>query len=544
MTIFVRRFRAVIFHALVCGALCGLFSMPAHAAFQGTPDAAIFADHFAVLEDHERALEGAPAGRPKPPPISTIVFKPPVKSLPPLPDIHETKGITQRILIEKSRCLGCAPDAAAAATGLPIGVFENALRLAIEKGWRAGYDEMRAAAPRATPPHLDEPEARRDFYLRYIRRIVHGWQVAVVHTQRANNRIGEAEADRFNAVLRRTLPPSGIRPQAPQRMRTGWVSDKEMDWLDRRAGKVRQPKKRLADKDAKRIAERFVQPAGKPVVENAGVEGDSNIIPFARIATGYADDMLLGSARAFLPEGTQVWSRTGGQWTLEALKQRVAVSGGAAWPLGEATKLGATMTWGRGWRDGARPWGSESLLVSPFISYAMSENVRLRAYGGAGYRTDHVETRDQSVAYGGSSLFSGASIEGMWEFGALRFRPAGHLSMSRLQVTSGEAAGEARSRGRATYKNGFTYSLPETHFFSKVEPFASVATHWTFDRIDREARFADVPLKSEFGGDVESGILLKALGNLIDARLATGIEDIGETGFTNYMVTGRVKFSF
>lgn len=538
-----RRRCAAIGYALVCGVLSGLFPMPAQAAFDGVPDAAIFADHFAVLEDHERALEGAPAGRPKPPPISTFVLAPPVESLPPLPDIHEVKGIEPRLLLEKSECPHCTPAAAAAATGVPVGVFENALRLAAEKGWRAGYDEMRAAAPRAAPPHIDEPETRHAYYLRYIRRIVHGWQVAAVHTLQARGGVKEADAERYLAVLRRTMPPSGAKPHAPQRMRTGWVSDKEMDWLDRRAGTVRQPKKRLADKDAKRIAERFAQPTEKPTTEGA-VEGNGNIIPFARIATGYADDLLLGGARAFLPADAQVWSRTGGQWTLDAAKQRVAVSGGMAWPLDEATKIGATATWGRGWRDSAKPWGSETLLVSPFVSYAMSENVHLRAYGGAGYRSDHVDLASQGLDYSGSSLFSGASIEGAWQFGALRFKPAGHLSLTRLQVTSDDASGEARARGRATYRNGFTYRLSVTRFFSRIEPFANLETHWTFDRIDREAGYADVPLKSEFSGDLESGVLLKALGNLIDARLATGVEDIGEAGAMNYVVMGRVKFSF
>lgn len=538
-----RRLRAAFVCAFACGALFGAASGPARAApFTGAPDAGIFVDHFAVLEEHQRALDQAPAAAPPRPAISSIVARPRRTALPPLPDIHEVKGMTARLLLEKSGCRGCAPGPAAAATGVPVGVFENALRRAVEKGWRAGYREMYAAASRAEPPGIAGTDARHAYYLRYIRSIAHGWQVAVVRTLRDRNRISVAFADRYLAVLARTMPPPGPRPHAAQRLRTGWVSDEEMDRLDRRHDVRERP--RLADPDARRIAETFVAPAQKQQSANAATEGSNNVIPFARLATGYADDMLLGPARSFLPSDAQLWSRTGGTWTLDSALQRVAVSGGVAWPLDETTRLGTAVTWGRVWRDGQRMWSGESFYVSPFVSHAMNEHLRLRVYGGVGYRSDSVDTASYGVDYSGSSLFSGTSLEGNWRFGRLRFSPSGHLDMSRVGVASDAASGEFRTRGRATYRSGFSYSLPETRYFSKIEPFASIATHWTFDSIEREAALADIPVKSEVAGTVESGLLLKALDDLVDARLTTGIADIGAVRETNYTVSGQLRFSF
>ncbi|MEX1154279.1 hypothetical protein [Parvibaculum sp.] len=540
-----RRLRAAFGCALACGALLGPLAAPARAAtFAGAPDAAIFTDHFALLQEHERAIDRAPAAAPARPPISSLAVRQRRASLPPLPDIHEVKGITARLLLEKSGCLACAPGPAAAATGLPVGVFETALRRAVEEGWLAGYREMRAAAPRAVPPGVKGAAAREAHSLRYIRSIVHGWQVAVVRTLRARNRITVREAERYLAVLDRTMPPPGRHPHAKQRIRTGWVSDAELDRLDRRHAPP-VPQKRLADPDTRRIAETFVAPTGKkPQTSQSAVEGNSNVIPFARLATGYADDMLLDRARSFLPSETQIWSRAGGNWTLDGALQRVAVSGGVAWPLGEATRIGTAVTWGRGWRDNRKSWVGESLFISPFVSYAMSAHVRLRVYGGVGYRSDRVDAADDGLSYTGNSFFSGASVEGAWRFGNLRFSPSARIGASRVRLASPEASGEARSRGRATYSNGFSYKLPATRHFSKIEPFADFTTHWTFDRVEREAALAEIPVKSEIAGAIESGVLLKALDDFVGARLAAGVADIGARDETNYTVSGQLKLAF
>lgn len=543
-----RRLRAAFEGALVFGAVCaaafGLSAAPARAAaFSGAPDAAIFADHFAVLDEHERAVDRAPAAAPPRPPISSFVARQRRSPLPPLPDIHEVDGISTRLLLKRSDCPGCAPAPAASATGVPVGVFENALRRAVREGWRAGSNEMRAAAARAAPPGFRGEAARQAYYLLYVRRIVHGWQVAVVHTLRARNEITPREAERYLAVLERTMPPPGARPHAPQRIRTGWVSDAEMDQLDRRYAPPK-PQPRLADPDIRRINETFVAPTEKPRRQAAAVDGNSNMIPFARLATGYADDLLLDRARFFLPADTQLWSRAGGNWSLDGTLQRFAVSGGVAWPLDETTRVGTAVTWGRGWRDGQRMWSGESFYVSPFVSHAMNEHLRLRVYGGVGYRADSVDTATYGIDYSGSSLFSGASLEGSWRFGRLRFSPSGHLGMSRIGVASDTASDEFRTRGRATYRSGFSYPLPETRYFSKIEPFASVATHWTFDSIEREAALAEIPAKSEVAGTLESGLLLKALDDLVDARLTAGITDIGAARETNYTVSGQLRFSF
>ncbi|MEQ8826396.1 MAG: hypothetical protein RIC82_01285, partial [Parvibaculum sp.] len=54
---------AAICLALISGALMGLAGGSAQAAYEGAPDGAIFADHFAVLEAHEKLLNGAPTSR-------------------------------------------------------------------------------------------------------------------------------------------------------------------------------------------------------------------------------------------------------------------------------------------------------------------------------------------------------------------------------------------------------------------------------------------------------------------------------------------------
>ncbi|MEQ8268463.1 MAG: hypothetical protein RH982_14805 [Parvibaculum sp.] len=541
MAKFARRLCAAAGSAFVCGTLFGPWAAPARAAYAGAPDGAIFSDHYAVLEEHEKVLNGAPVAAPARPPIAEFIVRPRRASLPPLPDIHEVDGITVDQLIARSNCPGCLPGPAAEATGLPAGVFEGAWRRAAEAGWRAGYDEMRAAADRAVPPGVESTPARRAYYLRYIRRIVHGWQGAVVHTLRAQKKITIREAVRYQAVLDRTLPRPGAAPYAPQRVRTGWVSDEEMDALDRRYAPPVQ-KTRLTDTDANRIAERFTPPAVEEKKSKAA--GNSNIIPFARLATGYAYDFLAADVRAFLPADTQIWSRTGGNWTLDTASRRLVVSGGAAWPLGEATKIGTAVSWGRSWRDGRKPWTAETFFVSPFIAHALSEHVKLRAFGGAGYRSDHVAAETYSADYGGQSLYSGASVEGSWAFGRLQFVPVGQVSLSRLGVASGTAPGEDRARGRATYRNGFTYSMPGTRYISQLEPFANLTTHWTFDRADRQALYAKDTMKNELTGAFESGVRLKALGNLVNARLLTGIEEIGGEDRTDYTVMGEFKFSF
>lgn len=539
---FARRLYAVAGCALVCGALFGSWAEPARAAYTGAPDAAIFNDHYAVLEEHEKMLNGAPVAAPVRPSISEFIVRPRRASLPPLPDIHEVDGITLDQLIARSNCPGCLPGPAAEATGLPVGVFEGAWRRAVKEGWRAGYDEMRAAATRAVPPGVESTPARRAYYLRYIRRIVHGWQTAVVHTLRAQKKITIRETVRYQAVLDRTLPRPGAAPYAPQRIRTGWVSDEEMDALDRRYAPPEE-KTRLVDTDARRIAERFKAPADEVKKNEAAVAGSSNVIPFARLATGYAYDMLVSDVRSFLPADTQLWSRTGGTWTLDSANRRLVVSGGAAWPLDEATKLGTAVSWGRSWREGSKPWMAESLFISPFVTHALGEHVKLRAFGGVGYRTDHVDAPAYSAGYAGNSLYSGASVQGSWKFGRLQFTPAGEVSMSRLDIASAAAA-ESRARGRATYRNGFIYRLPETRYLSRIEPFADLMTHWTFDRADRSALYAKDTMESALTGAFEGGIRLKALDNLIDARLITGVADIGGEGQADYTVTGKLKFSF
>ncbi|MEQ9153100.1 MAG: hypothetical protein RLO06_16600 [Parvibaculum sp.] len=534
---------AAICLALISGALTGLAGGSAQAAYEGAPDGAIFADHFAVLEAHEKLLNGAPTSRPKPPPVSSFLSTRRRASLPPLPDLHEIRGLTVAALATRAGCPRCQPGPAAASLGLPVGLFEEARRAALREGWRAGYDVMRPAVPRAEPPGVGSPAARRAYALRYIRRIVHGWQVAAVRTLSAQKKITAEQSARYLAVLNATLPPPGAAPHAPQRIRTGWVSDEEMNRLDRRRA-PRQATTRLADGDAARIEARFRQPTQKAKNEAAAVEGSGSIIPFARIATGYAERMLLGEAKSFLPDDMQIWSETSGAWTLDGAKHRLIVSGGAAWPLDETTKIGAAISWGRSWRDAASSWGAESFYVSPFVTHGLTEHLSLRAFAGAGTRTDRVDASAYSARYSGSSLHSGASLEGAWAFGGLKFKPAGEVSLSRIDLHSVSAYGETRSRGRATWRNGFTYEVAEEGFFSTVRPYANVETHWTFDRAIRGVPGAVEKLDDDVTGDIETGVFLKALDDLLDMKMATGIADLGVAGDTNYTVSGKISLSF
>ena len=367
--------------------------------------------------------------------------------------------------------------------------------------------------------------------------------MAAVRTLSAQKKITAEQSARYLAVLNATLPPPGAAPHAPQRIRTGWVSDEEMDRRDRRRA-PRQATTRLADGDAARIEARFRQPTQKAKNEAAAVEGSGSIIPFARIATGYAERMLLGEAKSFLPDDMQIWSETSGAWTLDGAKHRLIVSGGGAWPLDETTKIGAAISWGRSWRDAASSWGAESFYVSPFVTHGLTEHLSLRAFAGAGTRTDRVDASAYSARYSGSSLHSGASLEGAWAFGGLKFKPAGEVSLSRIDLHSVSAYGETRSRGRATWRNGFTYDVAEEGFFSTVRPYANVETHWTFDRAIRGVPGAVEKLDDDVTGDIETGVFLKALDDLLDMKMATGIADLGVAGDTNYTVSGKFSLSF
>ena len=538
-----RRLRAVAGYAFVCGLLLGWHAAPARADYRGAPDGAIFADHFAVLEAHEKLLNGAPASNPKPPPVSSFLAVKRRATLPPLPDLNQIDGLTVAGLAMRADCPRCQPGPAAASLGLPVGLFEEARRRALKAGWRAGYDTMRPAVARAEPPGVKSPAARRAYVLRYIRRIVHGWQVAAVATLAAQKKITAEEHARYLAVLTRTLPPPGAAPHAPQRIRTGWVSDAEMATLDSRYA-PKETRTRLADEDRQRIAARFAAPESKPEKEADAVEGTDSVIPFARIATGYAEKMLLGEAQPLLPADMQFWSETSGAWTLDGAKHRLVVSGGAAWPLDETTKIGAAVSWGRSWRDTSTAWGAESFYVSPFVTQGLSEHLSLRAFAGAGARTDHVDAAAWSADYRGTSLHSGASLEGKWNFGRLEFKPAGEVSLNRIVLDGDDAYGEARSRGRATLRNGFVYDAEEAGFFSTVRPYANLETHWTFDRAERETPGAAAKDDDEITGDVETGIFLKALDDLFDMKMATGIADLGQAGATNYTLSGKITLSF
>ncbi len=537
------RSRAAICLALAAGALIGFRTEPVRAAYEGVPDAAIFGDHFSALAEHEKLLNAVPAAPVAPPPVSSIVGKEGRAALPPLPDIHETKGLTLELLALRSDCPRCLPGPAAESTGLPVGLFEGAWRRAMEEGWRAGYDEMRAAATRAKPPGVKSETARRAYYLRYIRRVVHGWQVAVVRTLRAQGKITEDESLRYLAVLNRTLPPPGAAPHAPQRIRTGWVSDEEMVALDRRHA-PRAEVRRLADEDAERIEARFRQPTQSAQKEKAAVEGKDDVIPFARLATGYAHDVLIDEGFSFLPEGAKLWSKTGGDWTLEGEKRRVLISGGAAWTYDEKTKLGATVTWARSWRDGTKNWQGESFFFSPFLSHSLDEHLRLRLFGGAGQRYDRVTAPDYEIAYAGQSFHSGAGLEGGWHFDRLDFKPSGEVSLSRIALSSAVARDEERSRGRATCRVGFVYDAEEEGAFSKVEPFVNFVANWTFDRVEREAASALLTPKNDFAGEFEGGVRLKAFEDFADAQLVTGIDGIGGAEDTDYTLAARLKLSF
>lgn len=538
-----RRLRAVAGYALVCGLLMGWPAAPARAGFEGPPDSAIFADHFAVLEAHEKLLNGAPASRPKPPPVSSFLAAPRRAPLPPLPDLHEIAGLTVAALAVRADCPGCQPSPAAASMGLPVGLFEEARRHALKEGWRAGYDTMRPAVTRAEPPGVRSTAARRAYALRYIRRIVHSWQVAAVRTLQAEKKITAEQSARYLAVLNRTLPPPGAAPKAPQRIRTGWVSDEEMAALDRRLVRKESPL-RLDDADRRRIAERFAIPQSAPRHEEDAVKGNDSVIPFARIATGYAENMLLGETRPLLPEEMQIWSETSGAWTLYGAKHRLVVSGGAAWPLGETTKIGAVVSWGRSWRDTATGWGAESIHVSPFVTHGLTEHLSLRAFAGAGTRSDWVHGKSYRADYRGASLHSGASLDGAWRFGDLQFKPAGEVNLNRLALDSPSAHGEVRSRGRATWRNGFVYDVPESGFFSTMRPYANLEAHWTFDRSERDWPATPEKVSADLTGDIETGVALKALDDLLNMKMTTGIADVGAAGAANYTVMGKISLSF
>ncbi|MEQ8328550.1 MAG: hypothetical protein RH951_15445, partial [Parvibaculum sp.] len=134
--------------------------------------------------------------------------------------------------------------------------------------------------------------------------------------------------------------------------------------------------------------------------------------------------------------------------------------------------------------------------------------------------------------------------EGAWAFGGLKFKPAGEVSLSRIDLHSVSAYGETRSRGRATWRNGFTYDVAEEGFFSTVRPYANVETHWTFDRAIRGVPGAVEKLDDDVTGDIETGVFLKALDDLLDMKMATGIADLGVAGDTNYTVSGKISLSF
>ncbi len=513
--------RAVSVFAL-SGLLASVCAGGALAAPDNAPDSYIFADQNSLISLHldalERAVEdktGAPSAG-----LSFVAASGPQIDLSALPDIHEVPGMSAARLREATKCTGCDPQVAARMTGRPASVFEDAYAEAAAKGWQAGYAAMAAAADREPPAAQTANFGSERAYLGFIRRIVRGWQQAVIGIYEADGRLGEDRAARYREAIGGAMLPLAASDKAPLSARFGWASGEELAMRDRWRRDARQSEEDATGKvirEARQVASRSSpMPLLRP--ERPATPSPVDLMPVAQFVSGLAWRHLAPSSLA-LGNGKDVnfWAHTAGTWKVGQTTRRLATSGGIAYPLADNWETGAILTWEETHRMATASRAAlngRAWLVTPYLAWVPERHTRIRIYGGYGWREDRVEKPEGAERYAGEGWLSGAGVRARWkldEEGRFVFTPSGSLDAARIGVAAyRDGVSETRIRKRATGAGRLTVKVAPTEYFAAIEPYSSISSQWRLDRIVYGAAAAGAAATRHFIHAVETGVRLKA----------------------------------
>lgn len=513
--------RAVSAFAL-SGLLASACAGGALAAPDNAPDSYIFSDQNSLISLHLDALERATEDKTGTPSaeLSFATVGGPQLDLSALPDIHEVPDMSAARLREATQCTGCAPQAAARMTGRPATIFEDAYAEAAAKGWQAGYAVMAAEADRGPPAAQTANFGSERAYLGFIRRIVRGWQRAVIDIYETDGRLGQERAARYRQATGGAMLPLAATDRAPLSARFGWASGEELAMRDRWSREARRMETDAADKvvqDARRIASDL---APRPLLRPKKPAGPApvDLLPVARFVSGLAWRHLAPRSLA-LGNGKDIgfWAYTAGTWKAGHKTRRLATSGGVVYPLADDWETGAILTWEethRGATASRAALNGRAWLVTPYIAWAPERHTRIRVYGGYGWREDRVAEPEGEERYAGEGWLSGAGVRARWkldEAGRFVFTPSGSVDAARIGVAAQRGGiGETRIRKRAAGKGRLTVKVAPTEYFAAIQPYSSIYSQWRLDRVVYGAAAGQAAAARHFAHAVETGVKLKA----------------------------------
>ncbi|NIJ40815.1 hypothetical protein FHS78_001091 [Parvibaculum indicum] len=528
--------RAVSVFAL-SGLLASVWAGGALAAPDNVPDSYIFSDQNSLISIHLDALERAAADKTglSATELSFAGAGGPQLDLSALPDIHEVPGMSAARLREATQCTACDPQGAARMTGRPAEIFRDAYVEAAAKGWQAGYAVMAAAADRAPPAAQTANFGSERAYLGFIRRIVRGWQQAVIDIYEADGRLGDDRAARYREAIGGAMLPLAATDRAPLSARFGWASGDELAMRDRWRREARRMEPDAADKvihEARQVASGLApMPLLRP--EKPAAPAPVDLLPVAQFVSGLAWRHLAPRSLT-LGNGKNIgfWARTAGTWKVGHATRRLATSGGVAYPLADNWETGAILTWEETHRAAAASRAAlngRAWLVTPYIAWAPESHTRIRVYGGYGWREDRVENPEGAERYAGEGWLSGAGIRARWkldEEGRFVFSPSGSLDASRTGVAAyRDGISETRIRKRATGKGRLTVKVAPTEYFAAIEPYSSISSQWRLDRIIYGAAAGEAAATRHFVHAVETGVRLRARALPFSTSLRASLSD-------------------
>lgn len=481
----------------------------------------IFSDQNDLVSLHVTALDLADGGKAHAPSadLSFAMAERPRLDLSALPDIDEVPGMSARRLREATECTACTPEDASRQTGRPASLFEEAYREAAIKGWQAGYAVMAAEADDEPPAAKTANFGSERAYLSFIRRIVRGWQQAVIDIYEADGRLAESRAARYRAAIGGTMLPLAASDKAPLSARFGWASGAELAMQDRWRRESERTERASEDEEVRREAHQSAaEMAPTPMLrpERPAAPAPVDLMPVAQFVSGLAWQHLApGSLMFDNGKALSFWMRTAGTWKVGQVTRRLATSAGASYPLGPNWKTGTILTWEAVHRSAAayrNALNGRAWLVTPYLAWKPESHTRIRVYGGYGWREDRVMKESGIARYAGQGWLGGASVQAKWkldEAGRLVFTPSGSLDATRISVADlRDGAGETRTRKRATGEGRLTLNMEPTEYFSLIEPYSAFSSQW---RLDRIAYGADDRLSRHIFSKamVETGVKLK-----------------------------------
>ena len=531
--------RAVSVFAL-SGLLTSVFAGGASAAPDNAPDSYIFADQNSLISLHVTALDLAAQGKAHGPSTDLIfaTASGPGLDLTALPDIDEVPGMSAARLRDATRCKGCAPETAARMTGRPASVFERAYAEAAVKGWQAGYAVMAAEAGRAPPAAQTANYGSERAYLGFIRRIVRGWQRAVIDIYEADGRLDAARAGRYRAAIGGAMLPLAATDRAPLSARFGWASGEELAMRDRwsrdTASGEPDEEEQLADEVQKVASSVSPMPLLRP--ERTAAPSPVDLLPVAQFVSGFAWRQLApGSLTLDNGKDIRFWARTAGTWKAGRGTRRLATSGGASYPLASDWETGAILTWEETHRPASashRALNGQAWLLTPYLAWTPESHTRIRVYGGYGWREDRITKSGGEERYAGEGWLGGAGLQTRWKLddaGRVVFTPSGTLDATRISVAAlGEGGGETRIRKGATGKGRLTVKVAPTEIFSAIEPYSSISSQWRLDRIAYDAKAGEISAAHRFVHALETGVRLKARDLPFSTSLRASLSDTND----------------